>query len=415
MFAAFVVTLVLLSVGGSVASATRPTGSGKADCEVPKVVELSLGAAEKKVRQAGCRVGAVRRRTSTLLLDNHVLGQKPAAGRIGAGRKVTLVVGKGPTTGALPSLGRLVPQRLPRYIAYDPPGGGIWLIKPDGSDAHELGPALGADPVWSPDATKILYDAPVSAPPNDDGSVVAYSYVMNADGSDQRSIMPSRWGPFGDLCCTGYYDFHWSPDGKQLVFTGGAGEGYSGIAIVDADGSNEHGLVNGFSEEASFAPDGGWIVFSVGTFGVNNPNESYGIYVVEPDAPFFPYQITFGGGVDSPSWSPDGKRIVYGCLLDKQGYKQGYEQAHAICELTRARAGGSVTVWPAGHPARQRILYMNKHEIFLHPTWNATGTKILVTIEKTENGPEQIALMSPSGGRPIETGILVARGTYPDW
>ena len=61
-------------------------------------------------------------------------------------------------------------------------------MKPDGSDAHQVGPPGAAAPVWSPDATQILYTAP--APENDQG-VSNDLYIMNADGSDQRVIMPS--------------------------------------------------------------------------------------------------------------------------------------------------------------------------------------------------------------------------------
>ena len=320
------------------------------------------------------------------------------------------MVGNGPKTGIFPSslLGAVVPSRLPPFIGYDPPAGGIWLIKPDGSDAHQVGPPDGTDPVWSPDATKILYQA--------SGDL----YVMNADGSGQRLIMPSAGGGCGgsDMCWF-YVDsgFHWSADGKQIVFATHNGTG-TGVATANADGSEPYGVgVTGFEGfqvlSPNFSPDGGWIVFDLSSGGTTPTaagvaawRRQQGLYVTRADGGGmgeYMTQVTFGGGVDDPSWSSGrGHKVVYGCLHD-----------HAICELFPVPR--SHIVYPNGSPARQRILYMNKNQTLLHPTWNATGTKILVTIKETENGQEQIALMSPSGGRPVVTGLLLASGTYPDW
>jgi hypothetical protein len=66
----------------------------------------------------------------------------------------------------------------------------------------------------------------------------------------------------------------------------------------------------------------------------------------------------------------------------------GSRQAHAICELS-------------GNPPRQRILYRNSNDTFVDPRWNADGTKILVTLDRSVFGPDGIALMSPSGGPPV--------------
>jgi hypothetical protein len=361
---------------------------------------MSLAAAEKKIRFAHCRVGVVRRRASTLLHENHVLHQKPAWGRRKpAGARVVLVVGKGPKTGRLPRLGAVLSSQLPPFIAYDPPAGGIWLVKPDGSDAHQVGPPDATDPVWSPDATQILYQAP--APQNDQG-VTADLYVMNAEGADQHPIMPSAGivhdPTWGDECCWMDYDFHWSPDGKQIIFTNLV-QGFTGVEIANADGSSERMVPNTWTgSSASLSPDASYLTFEVYPEHIVSAASGWGIYVVKPDGTGL-RQITFGGGVGEPSWSPDGTRITYGCL----GTFDLARGAHGVCELS-------------GKPARQRILYMTRSQsLFFHPTWNANGTKILVTIEQGENGPEQIGLMPPSGGPPVKTGILIASGTYPDW
>lgn len=301
---------------------------------------------------------------------------------------------QGPTAGRLPSLGVVVHSRLPRYIAYDPPSGGIWLVKPDGTDAHQVGPPDGSDPVWSPDAKQILYQAP--APQNDQG-VTADAYVMNADGTDQHPIMPSA-GAAGDWWTAWQdVDFHWSPDGKQIVFTQWSGEGLSTVEIANADGSDPHAVpieVNGLA--ASFSPDGSHLVLDSHAEGEPSPSTAtWGIYVVRPDGRGL-RQITFYGRVGEPSWSPDGHSIVYSCLEDNSGF-------HGICELFRKPR------------RRERVLYANRYQTLLHPSWSGNGRKILVTLERGQDRPGQIALMSPSGGRLVKTGIFLAAGTYPDW
>jgi Tol biopolymer transport system component len=356
---------------------------------------LSLDKAEKKLRHAGCRVGRVLRRTSTLLGENHVLGQNPARGRRKpAGTKVLLVVGQGPKTGRLPTLDQVVPSQLPPFIAYDPPAGGIWLVKPDGSDAHQVGPPDATGPVWSPDATRILYTAP--APQNSQG-VSMDLYVMNADGTDQHPVMPADGGvPPSNWRDS---DFHWSPDGKEIVFTRQYELG-NDLEIANADGSDAHsvGVAVDTPFSAAFSPDGSYLAFDVYPEHVLSVQSAWGIYVAKPDGTGL-RQLTFGGDVGDPSWSPDGTRIIYGCLgSNAYALAQG---ANGICELS-------------GNPARQRILYMNRAES-LEPTWNANGTKILLTVENGANGPEQLALMSPSGGPPMKIGVLLASRTYPDW
>jgi len=64
---------------------------------VPNVVGRTLARARQAIRSHHCRTGTVTRRFSSRRLKNHVLSQRPHAGRrLANGARVNLVVGKGP-------------------------------------------------------------------------------------------------------------------------------------------------------------------------------------------------------------------------------------------------------------------------------------------------------------------------------
>jgi beta-lactam-binding protein with PASTA domain len=61
------------------------------------VVGKTLTKARRSIRSHHCRTGTVTHRTSSRRLKNHVLSQRPHAGRrLANGARVNLVVGKGP-------------------------------------------------------------------------------------------------------------------------------------------------------------------------------------------------------------------------------------------------------------------------------------------------------------------------------
>ena len=76
----------------------------------------------------------------------------------------------------------------------------------------------GQVPDWSPDGSKIAYAA------GDPGDV----RVMNADGSDQHTVIGGPTDDFGPA---------WSPDGEQLAFIRFDDRT---VYVADADGSGAH-------------------------------------------------------------------------------------------------------------------------------------------------------------------------------
>jgi PASTA domain len=66
-----------------------------ATCRVPKVVGRTLTTARKRIRQANCKIGSLRRKRSGARRAGKILRQTPAPGTAGrAGMKVNLIVGR---------------------------------------------------------------------------------------------------------------------------------------------------------------------------------------------------------------------------------------------------------------------------------------------------------------------------------
>ena len=134
-------------------------------------------------------------------------------------------------------------------------------------------------------------------------------YVMDVDGKNQHRLTNNRhedWSPV------------WSPDGKRIVFVSDR-DGHpdiipgwftSEIYVMDADGGNEQRLTENRRNDdtPSWSPDGKRIAFASDRKGhfVN-----FEIYVMDADGGN-QRRLTENRAWDRfPSWSPDGERIAF--------------------------------------------------------------------------------------------------------
>ena len=286
----------------------------------------------------------------------------------------------------VPRLGTIIPRRLPPFIAYDYYGqntAGIFLIRSDGSDAHALVLDVNAaEPSWSPRGTRLLYTT---------GDITrgCIIWVVNADGSDQRRRVVSVGLP----CLLAQP--RWSPNGRQILYID-QGATTQSIYIANADGSHIHRVPHTVdARDASFSPDGRYILFDYTQAG---PDKGH-LYVIRPNGSGL-REINSRYAGEDPSWSPDGTRIIYSCRFYRNpptGHVNTGPSPHAICEISRT------------HP-KPRILYsVPSGNSTGGQTWSADGKTILFS-----DDAGQIALLSPSGGTPVE---ITHTGSHsePDW
>jgi Tol biopolymer transport system component len=251
-------------------------------------------------------------------------------------------------------------------------GKGLYLMRPDGSDAHEIATELRGDafhPDWSPDGARIAFDTAI-----DDGSEV---WVVDADGTNAEAVVQQStdcaiscgevaepaWSPDGSKIAfvrfqvgasgleaaviefqdvasgdrqvvfrappmTALDDPRWSPDGQSIVFTmtqypdtqinPGTATG-SAIAVISTAEEDAKPVV--LTDWSMFANYPDWrrgsddIVFS--TYGLGEfqaTDEPSNLYIIKPDRSGLTRLTTFGRAdqrATQPTWTPDGSRIIF--------------------------------------------------------------------------------------------------------
>jgi TolB protein len=148
---------------------------------------------------------------------------------------------------------------------------------------------------WTRDGRAVVYDASQYA--ND-----LELFTMRPDGSGVEQLTNNT---FDDTAPS------WSPDGTTVVDEGSrAIDGTaSGLFTYDLGSATERRVTTGNDHHPAWSPDGGAIAFSRWENDFGAPER---IFLTDPSGtrvtPLTPPEQTTA---DLPSWSPDGKRIVY--------------------------------------------------------------------------------------------------------
>jgi TolB protein len=185
----------------------------------------------------------------------------------------------------------------------------IAVMNSDGSEAKPLtDPSVNAGaPDWSPDGKRIVFS-------RTSGDTIQV-YVMNADGTDAVQLTHS----LQIASCP-----KWSPGGKRIAFCGWPGNDKNGfeLYVMNADGTNVVQLTHyplGNVNEFEWSPDSLQLAFVAEDIEAKKSNAPYlqtgpYLYLMNADGTNQVQLLAGNPGVYFPTWSPDGKQILFSYL-----------------------------------------------------------------------------------------------------
>jgi TolB protein len=183
----------------------------------------------------------------------------------------------------------------------------------DGSvDRLTNGYGVETAPEISPDGGQLTYTRYSSASDN------FQIYLANRNGSDAGNI-PRVFG----------WDPTWSPDGKRLLFASDM-RGSNQLYSVKLDGSDLQVITNlpALRGRSDWSGDGNLIV----TYSGASWNRE--LYIMNADGSGVRQLTPGGGNSQGPSFSPDGKWVVFTAYFDNYGDDHG-------CEIYVIRTNGT--------------------------------------------------------------------------
>jgi Tol biopolymer transport system component len=252
----------------------------------------------------------------------------------------------------------------------------VYVSRLDGSHVRliaDLGVNVAA---WSPDGERIALQV------WPDKQI----WVVNADGSQLHKVSDDALYP------------SWGPGSLLAFFVYGVTKPIHGLlTVADADGSNRRPLVEipptpSGLPVATWSPSGRWIAFAAGGRGSRPPV----LRVISSDGKTI---RTLGSG-DSPSWSPDSRRVVFVrgephpsiLVVDRDGRRtrrlgtiaalptwapSGRTIAYAGPVNDRCRCRGDIFVISPNGRNRRRITHEPPHVLFRRIFWSRDSRSVL--------------------------------------
>jgi TolB protein len=226
-----------------------------------------------------------------------------------------------------------------------------------------------------------------------------------------------------------------SPDGKQIVFEITA-EGKEQIFIMKSDGTSQKQITHDAAnhDSPSWSPDGSKIAF------VSDANDHSVIYIMNVDGTNVERLTDLAADSIHPNWSADSRKVIYCADDDLNPPKKNVSEIYSVDvkskRVTTLISGGTNT-YPSWSPDGKKIVFrrmigdMNS-EVFVAnsdgsevrnltnhmafdgwPAWSPDGTQIAFSSNRNAN--YQIFMMNADGSDPHLLANTEGRATEPRW